>query len=118
MPRLRPGTNQIVFVSNRTGNYELFLMDWGGGNLLQITAHPAYDSQPAWSPDGSRLAFVSDRDGNLEIYTMNADGSAVTRLTYDGMDDFNPYWSPNGSQVIWVRAINQQFGAIFMMDAN
>jgi Tol biopolymer transport system component len=42
---------------------------------------PAFDCDPAISPDGNQIAFVSDRDGNFEIYIQNLDGSNLRRLT-------------------------------------
>ena len=117
-PRLRPGSSQVLFSSDRTGNYELFLMDWGGANLQQLTNHPGYDSQPAWSPDGSKIAFASDRDGNMEIYVMNADGSNLSRLTFDGADDFHPSWSLDSAQLVWVRAMDQENGILLRMNAD
>ncbi len=66
---------------------------------IRLTFHDAFDSAPAWSPDGRRIAFSSLRDGNTEIYLMNADGSGVTRLTYkDDFDSF-PAWSPDGRRI-------------------
>jgi TolB protein len=45
-----------------------------------LTRDPAYDADPAWSPDGRKIAFVSNRDGKYGIYVMNADGSGEQRL--------------------------------------
>lgn len=118
LPRLRPGSTDVLFVSNRTGNYELFLMDWSGANLRQITSDAAYDSQPAWSADGNKIAFVSDRDGNEEIYTMNPDGTGITRISFDSRADFSPYWSNDGAQLIWVKAVDQSNGVVYVMNAD
>jgi len=117
-PRLRPGSQQVLFASDRTGNYDLFLIDWGGENMQQLTFHEGYDSQAAWSPDGRQIVFVSERDGNQEIYLMQPDGSQVTRLTFDGSDDFDPYWSPDGMQIVWVRVVSQDHGVLFVMNAD
>ena len=65
----------------------------------RLTYDEAFDSFPAWSPDGRRIAFDSDRDGNSEVYVMNADGSGVTRLTYNDAFDVFPAWSPDGRRI-------------------
>jgi hypothetical protein len=117
-PRVRPGSPQVVFASNRSGAYEIYLMDWGGLNLKKLTSHQSYASQPAWSPDGKKLAFVSAIDGNQEIYVMDADGSNQKRLTNSAKDDFGPYWSPDGSQIVWVQALDQTYGVINIMNAD
>ena len=95
-----PGVNgRIAFDSFRLGNFEVFSMAPNGSNPVNLTKHPASDSDPVWSPDGTMVAFLSDRDGNGEIYVMNADGSGQTRLTNNPAADFEPTWSPDGSQL-------------------
>ena len=72
---------KIAFVSNRDGNYEIYVMNSDGTGQTRLTHDPGEDTWPVWSPDGRRIAFASDRDGNYEIYVMNADGTNQTRLT-------------------------------------
>lgn len=74
-------TERIVFMSNRDGNWNIYVMNADGGQPTRLTDDPADDFSPAWSPDRSRIAFASRRDGNWEIYVMNADGANQTRLT-------------------------------------
>jgi Tol biopolymer transport system component/uncharacterized protein YjdB len=89
----------IAFQSNRSGNYEIYVMTRGGAPLLRLTNTTATNGQPSWSPDGAKLAFMSDRDGNREIYVMNADGSGQTRLTNNSATDDVPAWSPAGARI-------------------
>ena len=97
------GGGRIAFSSDRDGNNEIYVMAPDGNNVIRLTNNPAYDSSPAWSPDGSRIAFDTDRDGNREIYVMNADGSEQTNLTnFPGLDA-EPVWSPDGSRIAFNR---------------
>ena len=74
-----------------------------GSNPVNLTNNPAYDGQPAWSPDGTRIAFTSDRDGRLGIYVMNADGSNPAHLTNNPASrDSDPAWSPDGKRIAFV----------------
>ena len=70
-------------------------MNADGSGLRKLTRGPAYDGNPAWSPDGRKIAF--GRAG--EIYVMNADGSGQRNLTRNPARDFAPAWSPDGRKI-------------------
>ena len=79
---------QIVFSSNRDGNWEIYVMDADGKNLRRLTKNPHDEWEPSWSPDGKRIAFASEGVGNFDIYVMNADGARqVRRLTKNRSGD-------------------------------
>jgi Tol biopolymer transport system component len=90
-PELSPtltggGSGQIAFVSDRTGEPEIYLINLDGTGLQKITDIAEGACQPAWSPDGMRLVIVSPCSKNKETYrgssliVMNADGSGLTPL--------------------------------------
>jgi Tol biopolymer transport system component len=68
-----PGGNQIAYMSDHTGNWEIYIYDLSGGFQV-LTDDPASDGLPAWSPDGSAIAFVSNRGGAWGIYLMRPGG--------------------------------------------
>ena len=70
-PAWRPDGKQIAFASNRSGNYDIWLMTSDGKELTNLTDHKAQDTSPAWSSDGKKLAFVSTRDGGSDIYVLD-----------------------------------------------
>jgi TolB protein len=88
-PDWSPDGLQIVFTSDRNrawefearDNWEIYVMEADGTNLINLTNHPARDRSPAWSPDGQQIAFTSNRDDNWEVYVMNADGTNLINLT-------------------------------------
>jgi uncharacterized membrane protein len=93
-----PDGRKIAFSSNRTGNYEIFVMDSNGGNLVNLTNNPASDQRPAWSSDGLWIVFSTNRDSNDEIYVMaSSDGSQVKNLTNNQSSDTMPFWGILGS---------------------
>ena len=95
-----PGaTGQIVFQSDRDGDFEIYVMNVDGSELTQLTDNSASDEYPTWSPDGSQIAFTSNRDGDYNIYLMNADGSNQRRLTQNPNYDGDPMWSPDGKRI-------------------
>ena len=93
-PSWSPDGKKIVFVSERDGNPEVYVVNADGSGLRNLTRHPGYDSDPAWSPEGRKVAFVTKRDGNFEVYVMKADGSDQRNLTRNPAPDRSPVWSP------------------------
>ena len=58
-----------------------------GGDLERVTAGPARDIYPTWSPDGQRLAFASDRSGSWDVHVVDLASGEVTRLTHSPARD-------------------------------
>ncbi len=69
-----PDSRTIAFVSNRDGrdremmstNRDVWLVPVMGGEPKKITANPAADNQPVFSPDGTLLAVSAQRRAGFE----------------------------------------------------
>jgi len=109
-PAWSPDGTKIAFSSNRSGNYDVWVMNADGTGLRNLTNDPAYDSKPVWSPDGIRIAFVSDRSGNKDIWVVNADGSGTPQqLTNLTIIDTDPTWSPDNSKIAFASNRSDNF---------
>jgi Tol biopolymer transport system component len=91
---------KIVFRSDRTGNWEIFIANPDGTDLKQLTYNDSSDVEPSLAPDG-HIAFHSNRDGDYEIYSMNVDGSNVVQLTDNSIGDTHAEWSPDGQRIVY-----------------
>lgn len=67
---LSPDNTRIAYVSQKSGNRDIFIMPTTGGEPIRVTDHPASDNWPTWSFDGRRLAFFSGRSGENEIWVV------------------------------------------------
>ncbi len=50
---------------------EIWVSKTDGSQLTRVTANPADDSSPEFSPDGSELAFVSSRTGSDQVFVVS-----------------------------------------------
>ena len=98
-PALSPDGKRVAFVSDRSGNKDIYLMNANGGELVNLTNDPSEDDFPVFSPDGSLIAFASDRGGNFDIYVMNADGSRLNKITTGSDNKGYPAWSSDGTRL-------------------
>jgi len=116
-----PGNEKIVYGSTHLGgeecppeadmsqgyvwslyeDYDIFVADADGSNLVQITDAPGYDAEATMSRDGEWIVFTSTRDGDLEIYKMRTDGSELTRLTDAPGYDGGPFFSYDGTKIVY-----------------
>jgi len=73
------------------GDFNIFVMDIGSRQFVQLTHSEGRNENPSWAPDGRHLVFASTRTGKSQIYTMLADGTQVKPLTAQG-DNRSPVW--------------------------
>ncbi len=71
---------RIAFMSNRDGNWEIYIMNYDGTGVRRLTNNAADDGLPVWSPDGKTIAFVSNQGGAWAVWAMNPDGSSRRKL--------------------------------------
>jgi TolB protein len=94
-------------------------VDLDGTHLTRLTTKPAFDTDPAYSPDGRHIVFTSTGDdGNADIWQMNADGGDLTRLTTDPAFDHAPAFSPDGSAIVFASDRRGNSDGIWVMSAN
>ncbi|MBN1221181.1 MAG: FHA domain-containing protein [Anaerolineae bacterium] len=79
-PEISPNGSTVVFMSQRSGDWEIYSVSINGGEITALTADDASDGLPTWSPDGNKIAFVANRDGEWAMWDMDSDGSSERRL--------------------------------------
>ncbi|MEZ6243797.1 MAG: DPP IV N-terminal domain-containing protein [Phycisphaerales bacterium] len=57
MPAISPDGQYVAFSSNRSGNWDLYMMPVSGGKAVQLTSDESHELHPSWSPDGSQIVF-------------------------------------------------------------
>jgi TolB protein len=98
-PAWSPDGSQVAFISTRTGDWELYLVEVASGRETRLTNSPAADVAPTWSPDGKQLAFLSNRGGGWAVYILDIKTGQVTQVIATG----DPYPDPVSERLSWVQ---------------
>lgn len=94
--------------SNPDGGIELYAMEGGGGNKVQLsqTAY-AFNASPALSPDGTRAVFARDPDplfGGGQIFTVDAAGGEATQVSdFSAGDPVSLTLADDNSTIVYAR---------------
>ncbi len=64
-------TTKLLFVSNRSGNKEIYMSDYDGANTSRVTRNGSINLSPRWAPDGRKILYVSYKRGNPALYMLN-----------------------------------------------
>ncbi|UXI67018.1 hypothetical protein [Tahibacter amnicola] len=100
-PAASPDGRQVVFQSNRTGRYELYVMNVDGTGVRQLTDLAGDNVTPDWSPDGRRIVFAATRDNASDVFIVDVDGKNLKRLTHSPGDDEHPHWTADGTRIVF-----------------
>lgn len=74
-------TGKIVYASDESGNYDIWLMDLATGAKVQLTDEEYDETLPYWSPNGNKIAYLLKKsDYEHEIWVMDADGSNKQKI--------------------------------------
>src|SRR5215471_11371361 len=73
LPVVSPDGKRIAFVSDRTGNDDVYVISIDGRNEKQLTHTPDAEGNVAWTGDG-KILFSSFKDGFSHVHVIDANG--------------------------------------------
>jgi TolB protein len=97
----RPPDVKIAFMTNRDGNFDIYLMERDGSNPVNLTDSDTNEGIPVWSAQANALAYLSDDSAEgLTLQQIALDGTNATLLSGDiPVNPSPPAWSPDGQWV-------------------
>ncbi|MBI3288426.1 MAG: PD40 domain-containing protein [Elusimicrobia bacterium] len=96
-PTFSPDARQVAFVSDRSGNPQIHVLDLPTKQIRRLSNLNWCDA-PAWSPTGEWIAFsgrVHNKD-KMDIFIIDITGGQIRQLTHGEGSNEDPAWSPDG----------------------
>jgi len=90
---------KIAFISTRTGNKEVYTIDFDGRNEKRITRNGSINLDPVWSPDGTKLAFTCYLRRNPDLYMVDFKRGKIYLFSHRVGINTAPGWSPDGRYI-------------------
>jgi len=100
--------------------FDLFLANFRGETIEQLTDTPGYDAECTVSPSGKTILWTSARDGDLEIYKMDIEERVPVRITNAKGYDGGAFFSPDETRIVYraSRTDNYKNLEIYVCDAD
>lgn len=97
----KPGiaNTKIAFVSDASGTKEIYVADYDGANVTQLTRDRVISVAPALRPDGRMLAYTGYQSGYADIYTIDLVSGARNKIVSFPGTNSGAAFSPDGSRI-------------------
>ncbi len=90
---------KIAFAATKTGRKEIYVADYDGSNVQQLTRDNNISVAPSLSPDGRRLAYTGYKSGYADIYLIDLGSGARERIVKFPGTNSGAAFSPDGGRI-------------------
>ncbi|MCB0168096.1 MAG: PD40 domain-containing protein, partial [Anaerolineae bacterium] len=115
-----PPPSRVAFISDRDGNFEIYVMDRTGENLTRLTEDEIDQVLPTWSAQSDTYVFVggqAEQPEKITLYRMDNDGGNLRPLNDSAPTPTDyPAWSPTGEWVAYSSA-DEGNTEVYIVDA-
>jgi tricorn protease len=105
-PLYSPDGHRLAFTSTRTGNGDIYVLDFASGDLRRLTFDDGFEQLDSWSYDGKWIYFSStarDISASNDIYRVSADGGTPMQVSADRYaNEWAAAPSPDGADMAFV----------------
>ncbi len=113
-PAWSPDGKWIAFLSEKTGEYEIYLRESGrAGTEVRITDDAdCYRWGPVWSPDSKKLLYA---DSKNRLFYVDIDDRRPVLIDTSSMRRFSSFsWSPDSRWIAYMKLNANWFGSIYL----
>lgn len=90
---------RIAFIATRSGKKEVYVADFDGSNVRQLTHDNTISVHPSLSPDGRRIAYTGYQSGYADVYLIDLASGARNRIVNFPGTNSGASFSPDGSRL-------------------
>lgn len=117
-PAWSPNGKSIVYWSDKSGEYEIWLQEVQTGTTKKITNFgKGMGWQLFWSPDSKKIAFINHQQ-EIKVLTIAsgdvADIDKTTKLNYSALRNFQLSWSGDNNWISYSKAVENLNEAVFL----
>ena len=94
-----PFTGKIAFVSKRSGNKEIYLMDYDGRNVQQLTKNRSINLNPDFFPNGRELIYTTYKNRNPDLYRREITTGAEAKVSAQRGLNVTAAVAPSGDRI-------------------
>lgn len=108
-----PDGKQVAYLSDATGEYELYTRHVKSGQVTQITEDGhTWRYGPVWSPDSKKLAFG---DTNQKLWVADIESKKTQQIDHSSRNDINDYrWAPDSNWLVYTKTENTGYSSVFV----
>lgn len=104
-PAISPDGQTVAFHRTGSGDGDIYLVPFAGGEPRRLTFETAWLERPAWTPDGRELVFSSGglQTSGSTLWRVSASGGKPERLPIGGDNAAQPAISSRANRLTYVR---------------
>ena len=94
----------ILYMSIGNGDQEIYKINQGSNNPVNLTNNDDYDYFPSWTHTGDQIIFgrIYDFPLGRDILIMNSDGTGEINLTNTSSENnYSPVVTPDGNSIVY-----------------
>jgi TolB protein len=97
----QPGffTTKLAFVGTASGHKEIYVCDYDGYNLQQMSRDRSIALLPRLSPDGKKMLYNSYKDGGPMLYLKDLISGKARRISARSGLNIGAAWAPEGKHI-------------------
>ncbi len=108
-------STKITFISGIGGSKEVYMADYDGKNIKQVTSNGSINISPRWSPDRRKLLYTSYMTGYPCIFEQELITGRVSVISDKKGSNIGGRWSPDGRRIAYT-ATGRKSPEIYIRD--